>query len=1026
MLKSKRIAFAFLSLCLLFPVLLSAQSEKIIRFSDKLNEEKLFDFSEYLLTKAIAASPADVDRLKVQLAETYLTMGVPDKANAILSKISSSSKYYPSGQLALGIASCKRRKVDDGIKYLNNYLALFKDKAPEDDAGKAEFREAVNYLVWAYKEKGDAVNSSRVIKMLDIIKADKRETILYELISKLDSAETQKEEKKKGWEAIVTSTLQPFEDLRWGGQDAISLFSYVERGRALYMLGKYDESLKELEGPPELLKVFDDAFRKEDKAGASPMAAKKYWEGKNYLAKATAAKDNNEKKKEYGEAIKKFLYLLMKNPGYAHEDKAYSSLLLCKENFEKLGGKIKLPDKFKPPQKATLTKVEAAPINTAEADQLFKDKKYDKTVPMYIDIVLKNRGSEALAAPLYKLSLSYAYTKNHIEAVSVAKYLAGRFPSTQEAAFALLQIGQLFRENKMMDDAIEVYELFLATAPANQYAGDISALIAKEYYDRAVALAKDANKSTGDDKVRKTKIAKNAFIRSAPRIKRVFDKYSNRKELAVSSYFMLANAYNSANMYKEAADTYLDFCKNQQDDPVKLVNAKLGAADSFYQGGQFAEKNASEIREEAYTMKSELKTKKLAEAEQVEKTAKDSYKNAVSNLEELLGKWTASGGVIANSSDAKVQKVLQSAQLLLGWAYDSCGDKKKASIAFQKFIEKYPSSDKVPLCMSRLGALYYELNDYNASTKILETLASKYPNTPEAKNAYFNLGRNMYEVDNFSKAFEVFNKLFAQKTDISPANLRWMASNLANCKQEHPKEGAKLALKSAAMLLKMIETPNLVDWVGQQMAAELKNNAAERTKTIDTLKQKILFDAANAAYWTGDIKASMIYFDDLLSRKDTPYFYKAKFARADFCIGTKDYEKARRDLGDISMSAMASRRDALSSKAKCLIGETYMLEKNYAKAFASFDLIAKSLRDESAFKDIQREMSEDERKIQEEERAAEKEWVEFAVYKGAFCAAKLGREDDKKRLVAQYKKFFPKGKFSSEIGKLPAPEAANK
>jgi tetratricopeptide (TPR) repeat protein len=364
---------------------------------------------------------------------------------------------------------------------------------------------------------------------------------------------------------------------------------------------------------------------------------------------------------------------------------------------------------------------------------------------------------------------------------------------------------------------------------------------------------------------------------------------------------------------------------------------------------------------------------------------------------------------------------------LLAWAYDASGEKKKSIETFRRFIAKYPKSPKVPACMSRMGILYYELNDYTTSAKVLENLANKFPTSPEAKSAYYNLGRNMYEIGNYTKAFEVFNKIFNQKIDVSVANLRWIAANLVNCGNEHPKAGATLSLVASKMLLQKLggAEKEMPLWVGEKLAAELKNKPKDRAKTLGIIKQKLLFDAGNAAFYSGDTNKAVSYLDELLANKDTPYFYKAKFARANAYESMKDYDKARRDLAEIALAAMTAKKDATSTQAKTLVGKTYIAQKMYKKAYASYNLLAKSLNTAGLKIDLPN-MTEEQKKALAKEREEEKYWIEEAVYQAAFCAAKLGMTADVKRLQDLYKKHFPKGRFISKIDKMPAAEKDNK
>jgi TolA-binding protein len=778
---------------------------------------------------------------------------------------------------------------------------------------------------------------------------------------------------------------------------------------------------------PEIFVAFEDEFRRMNQLGQSPSAGLRFWIGKTFMAQAQKEKDKTKKIKLYIKAVQKFLYVLKKMKGYPKEAMAYSDLVICIKELKKLGKNVTIKDlkDLKPKGADNVKKM--ANVMPADAKKYMESKQYVKAIPILLDVAQKNRINPGVADVLGNLAFAYVNTNQNLEGLAIADYVGKSFPNEKTVPLAILRAAETLWRGKKKEDALYFYEIYLDAAPTDQYASAISTRVAKEHYDRAAAIAKQANKLQGDAKEKKVAQAVKAFKNSIPHYERIIKNYGNDKKNVDNAYYLMGLSYASAKEFDKAAETFIK-ASEMQKSPTKLASVKLNAADNFFKGGQNAEKEAKKLREEAYALDaSELKTKKLADADKLDKDAKKFFKNSVSNLNELLDKWMVSGGKIGAPKSSKLKKAYQSSLQLLAWAYDASGDKKKSIATFQRFIAKYPKSPKVPACMSRMGILYYELNDYTTSAKVLENLANKFPTSPEAKSAYYNLGRNMYEIGNYTKAFEVFNKIFNQKVEISIANLRWIASNLVNCGNEHPKAGAVLSLTASKMLLQRLKSADkdMASWVGEKMAGQLKTKPKEKAKTLDIIKQKILFDAGSAAFYSGDTTKAIAYLDELLDNKNTPYFYKAKFARAEAYEKMKNYDKARQDLGEIALAAMTAKKDATSTQAKTLVGKTYIAQKMYKKAYASYNLIAKSLNTAGLKVELPN-MTDEQRKALAKEREEEKYWIEEAVYQGAFCAAKLGMTADVKRLQALYKKHFPKGRYIKKIDKMPAAEKANK
>lgn len=1001
-----------------------SQSEKTVRFSDKLNQEGLFDYSEYLLKKALAANPTDVDRLKVQLAETYILQDRTADASVILKQILPTSPFFVSAQLATGMLFMQKNNTDQAIVAFNSYLNSIKNNLPTDEQGKSDYRMIVNALVNAYVVKGDSANVTKTFKLLENIKDDAREISLYEAFAQLDIAQAMKTEKKAGWDKLVNSKLKPLEDLKWGEEGPLPLFAEIGSARALYILGKYDDALKVLSVPWDKYKAVDDAFADRGALEKSPGMARRYFEGRIYQAKADAEKNPELKKKYYSDALKKYVYVLKKAPEFQFEKNIYDSILSCRTAIEKLGVKVTLPDDLKSTTSSDLFKQQDAKTSSGgELEQLFIQKKYDKVIEYVTDKLAKDKAAVLTDEALGNFAVSLAHTKKYLEAMSICSYLISTWPSSPAAAAALFQTGSILWSAGYVYDAKIIYEKLISAAMLTQFAGDAAAKIAKDNYDRAQNLLNSSYTATGEDKSRKAAAAVSAYTDALPSLKRVVDNYAYRSDLYSQAVFMLAQAYTVIGRYNEAAGVYDSYCKIEKEDKLKLLNAKLGAADAYWRSGKYYEVAASLRRQEASRIADKTaRGKKIEEAELNDKKIKESYTRCIAQLKELLEKWTVPGGIIGNTTDPKMISAIQSAQILLSWVYDICGDKLKACAELQKFIDKYPSSDKAPMCLARMASMYYELNDSAATSKVLESLNLKYPQSVEAKNAYFSIGKNMYEKGNFVKCFEVFSRLLSQQSEVSVPNLNWIAEHLANCKNEHPKDGAMLAFKATQILLAKLDKPELTEWLPPAVWNSIKADPGTVEKTVDLLKQKISLNAGLAVMFAGDRALALKYFDDVMAKMG-PYYYDAKFGRAELYLMENNFLNARKDLADIASVANVSEKYSVASRAKCLIGDTFITEKNYKQAFACFSVLALSLNESAGlFDKVMAFKAESERRNIADERGAERAWIENAVYKSALCASLMDMGEDKKKFVSLYKKYFPAGKYSKEIEQLPGAE----
>ncbi|MFZ2657092.1 MAG: tetratricopeptide repeat protein [Victivallales bacterium] len=1085
---------------LLFSYSASAKSdtEMAIALSKKLNELKMFDYSELVLDQELARNPADADMLKIQKGMTYFVSNKADNANKIISSITASSKYYPDSRRVLGIEALKKQKFDMSITALEDYFKVYLATPPTTEEGKKEFIEAANYLIYAYKQTSKVKEAEKAATYLDKLSAggddknsDDRDTKIRQIQIKLDTVEEMIDKKQDGWKAYVNDSFKPIENLLWQ-MDAIAGLAYIEKARGLYFLDRIDEALKLLkdQNTANIInsKEINDAYAEQNMAQISPTVYYSFWLGKIYLKKAGAATTDPDKISLYTEAIQNF-YKIIKEPKYEkfpRYDDALSGFSESKDKLEALGKSPKIPDAVLKKLSNKGGKKPGASLERKEADNYFSDQKYQQALALYLKAIMADRKSGDADIILARLASCYIKTNQALEAMAIATYLCDYYPASESTPTIMVQTGEIIwtagtakkdSKNKddskladsLFEDAIIVYNNYLKNCPADQWAGDVSARIAKYYYNKAVELAKVANDlPQGDEKVKKAVEARNAFRTTAPYYQNIASNFAHTK-WGISSIYSLAWCYTNAQDYVPGADNFLKYCdmemeKEGDKDVGNVADAKMRAADNYIQYAKALDKEADTLRNKAFEMglsgtppaatppalKKEEPVKKAApknegaskeakevkevinvdentdamtpvqlnaKADELGKQAIENYTIALTHLNELLNTWCGAGGALANSKDQKVQKVIESAYSLLGWAYDGAKDKENACKAFDSFIKKYPSSKLVPLSMLRMGLIYADMGKFDIAGQVLENLAEKFPQSPEGKSAFSTLARTMYEIKKFDKSIEVFGKIFAQNIELTPQDLRWACANLSDCDGTHPKAGAEMSVKAGEMLILKMDKMPPEDLIGKTRARETANNPKEQQKLIIAVKDKICFDYATACYWAGLFDKSLKTIDDLLVKENSAYYFDGRFLRALVYRGMKNYPKALENYGEITMTAMsaATKKPVFYSKAQCFMGDTFMEANDYKKAYAALNINAGSTPE-----DIKNSPA----KVTKEEMQELLNWLEYAIYKAAYCSAKLGNSEERDKMVASYKKNFPDGKFAKDINSLPAADPA--
>jgi tetratricopeptide (TPR) repeat protein len=1003
------VIFAFpVALFSVFPYQVSAKSdtETAILLSSRLNENKMFDYSELVLNQEMAKNPADLDLLKIQLGLTKFASGKAEEGNNIISAIQNSSKQYQNSRRILGVEAVKKQKFEMAATAFEDYFKIHLAAPPKTELGKKEFAEAANYLIFAYKQLGKIREAENAVKYLAALEpgdkeGDERETKLRQLQIKLDTVEEMIEKKKDGWQKTVNDSIKPMDDLVWN-MDSIAALTYIEKARAYFFLGRIDDALKVLKDKNNdtLFKAFDEAYREQSMEYISPSVFQAYWLGRVLAAKAAQAPDS-EKTALYSEAIQNFYRIIAKSEKFPKYDDALSGFIACKDKLEAAGKKITIPEHIK--GKLSRKSGAAPSIDRKEADQCFTDGKFAKALEHYLRILKADRRSADADMILARIAFSYLKTEQVLEAMAAGTYLCDFYPASGNTPTIMVQVGEVLWGKKDYDNAILIYNYYLKTCPADQFAGDVSARIAGFHYNKAAALAAEANKlSHGREKVRKSEEAREAFRTTAPYYQNIVDNFAHTK-WGLSSYIPLAWCYTNAKDYVKGAEIFKLYCAKEisrsgDKDLVSLSDAKLRIADNYIQ-------HAGNLGREAESQR----IKASAKADELNKQAEAFYKDALEQLLELTGKWCASRGILEKTKEPAILKSIESAYFLIGWAYDGAKNKENSCKAFDAFIKRYPDSRQVPAAMFRMGMAYGDLNKFDLASQVLETLANKYPQSPEGILALSTLARNMYEVKNFEKSIAAFNKILTQNMEVSVQDLRWACANLGDCDGKHPKTGAEVAIKAGEVLLSKIDKPVIEEWLGKRKILETAGTPAEQQKLMAAIREKLYFDYGNACYWGGRFDKALKTTDELLVKENTAYYFEGRFLRAMIYRAIKRNDKALENYGEISIAALSAKKHYIYARSQCLMGETYIEMKDYAKAYVALAVTASINPNE--LKNSPVKMSNDE--MQEQ-----KSWIESAIFNSAFCLAKLEKNDELRKMVEKYRTYFPAGKHIKEIGLL--------
>jgi len=1020
----------------LMPSTDAQNTQRDVRFSKKLNELQLSDYSLYFIQKQIKGSPSDVDLLRIQLAETYLMSGKEPgttKGTEIINSIAKDNQYYPFALMTMGKVSFIKRKYKEAIVALKAFEDYCKETYPEEGYLKAGATEAMEadkaamiYLANAYKNSGQADLEKAAIegfKLRATGPQDKTPSqVKYEeAVALIDSG--------AGNTSLTQAIKILEEELPFFGQTKFAAYSYYQVGRAYYLMGEFDKGIKalSLEGDAKsFVAEVNGKYGETDSSKFAPGGFMAYWKGMCLLKKAKQA-SGEDQIKLYKDAFIQFFVNLKKYSGNEYGSDAYDKY---KETLAVLEENSAAPKKM--PEFPVPIKIAKDSILGPKETVLFNEKKYAELIPKLQDLISIKRQEEGVTDALYKLSLSYLETGMNYEAIAVADYMALMHPKSNKARAALSQIGRKLWASEAKTDielkehkelAVREYSKFLDIAPGHPASPDIAALVSYSYYYKKATDLATAAKEISDQKKKRemTDEALAAFKSAVPFFKYTADNYGASPR-GIDAMNMVASCYSSARQYEKAAEAYKVYVPKVLEEKAKLASAKFSVADSYFRAGQKFNKEykaLKKIAKEQARIGSE-ESKALSEAKSAEsmvaKTKSEkNFKNAIEHLNDYLGAWQTDSKYLGVAKEKGVSKTTAGAYELIGWCYDYLDERQTAADKFGVFIEKYPASDKIAMLMERQGSLYAEMEDFKTASSILGVLAKKHPETVQGKRALFTLARSMYNIGKFDKAISRVNEIFEKKVDMSVSNLKWVVKYFVETDEANKRAAGKLIVRAGKKLEELLEEPVLADWIGADKAFVVEKNPEERQKMIDSLRERLYFNIGISAAAAGLTQDSINYLTDVLENEDTAYIVDAAFTRAEQYMVMKDYVNARKDLGKVAGVAMSAENTLISLKVQNKTGDTYLDEDNFKKAFSAYNIVA--LRPLVIDKELAGMMSQKAKNDVE----ASRPMVEYAIYKAAYCASKLAFADEVTKLVEKYNKNFANGRFVKQMANLPEP-----
>lgn len=540
---------------------------------------------------------------------------------------------------------------------------------------------------------------------------------------------------------------------------------------------------------------------------------------------------------------------------------------------------------------------------------------------------LKVSSEEEKAEEYYKLGYEFYSLKDYTVAIEELKKALTIKSDYPHARYLLAECYFQQKEYKL---AQVEYERVVTDSAINEYTDDAlwgsgwSYYLLEEYEEAARRFSKLLNDFPDSDLVLQVrhKLGKSYFRgNNYPETIKVYQEFLEKYpeyqgEEIEEVYYLLGQAYFRSGKYAEAEEIFKNILS-------LFPGFELTSEVKYYEGLSLFKQNKYEeaiVQLKDLISEAEIEDNKKEEAQYLLARSwlnLQEYSKAIDNLESLK-RFEVEGSL------------LEKVSFDLGLAYSRQGDKEKAILEFQEFIEKYPQSEliksahfelgkdlfdlkKYKLALSELKktstdeALYLrgkaskELGDQEGEITVFEELREKYPKSNFSQEAYFRLGNYYYNQKRYKEATVEFDKIvqfFPQSSLLSESNywMGWSYFKLADYKKaseyfnkvEEDEENLSLGQRAKFMVAE--SWYNLKDY---QKAREAYKKFIEMYPEGDF--------SANAQYaisWTylenKEFNASLEEFKKLISiYPDSKFAEEAQFrvGKNYFLLGNKDMAK---------------------------------------------------------------------------------------------------------------------------------------
>lgn len=534
-----------------------------VRLIEALAKAGFEDYSSLQFQRAMQAYPDRQDQIRLARGRALFAGGRRSQAADMLRQIPTTSPLYAQSRRLIAEAAYARQDWETAAAAYRDFFSKHDRPVSRDPGAVQDFMQAVQAYADVAINQGDTELAGRVLGYLDNIEDDRIDPTQITFLRHQATLAAASQRADKGEDIdkpAVARAIQALERIQLDTTNyRLIINSLIEAAHGYILLGNHSKGLETLQNLSDLL---GQAPRD---TPDSPLAAAYYYFGralKGQAQDAFRADDRDTTRTRLLQALRFFERVTRDFGGSMYETRALVEIGRTRALIERI-----FPDQELPRADDSGQIV----LALREADNNLRAGNFGRAAQLYLSALRRTRTGSRVPEIINKLAYCWGQQGEFLKAQALAAYAAEVFPESRRTAETLLQVGAVLYEKytgerdeaeqeRWLDEAIGVWDRFVALAPDHQSAPEIAFLIAENTYRKAEQLMRQApGAGSRAERQELETEARRLFAEAVPLYERMFDGPLATSARGIRALYKLAWTHYALDNPRESAEAFLQY-----------------------------------------------------------------------------------------------------------------------------------------------------------------------------------------------------------------------------------------------------------------------------------------------------------------------------------------------------------------------------------------------------------------------------------------------------------------------------------